>query len=365
MSVNAIGSGRSTSQSLAVAVGVVFGALALLQALRFVIPQAPTPPHLLNHPVFFREGLLSDEEGDAMMALAKELQRFPTNVQDVRFYTALHEHVGEAVPINADGKCDHPLMVPDSKETNCILPGRADVARHYLLTGGMQGLKQSFGTGASRLQSFGRYHFNTTFTQPRFAPARALFEQPSFKEAAKTVCPCVACAAPAPAAADPRAPPPRACAAPRSRSPVRAPATLPRATTRTRACNSISGVLLSTDAFQFNFIIQVRAARGGGGGGVGGGGGSHACARGRSLDKLYRCARRQRTRLCCVSLLAHTAFCGGQLHIDAPYFWGAGRREFPQWLLAVMVFSNLFSEEFIDQVLQLLCGRLAELFLTH
>jgi len=37
-------------------------------------------------------------------------------------------------------------------------------------------------------------------------------------------------------------------------------------------------------------------------------------------------------------------------HIDAPYFWGASRKQFPQWLLAVMVFSGLFEESFIDQV---------------
>ena len=37
-------------------------------------------------------------------------------------------------------------------------------------------------------------------------------------------------------------------------------------------------------------------------------------------------------------------------HIDAPLFWGADRTDFPQWLLAVMVFSNLFREKFIDQV---------------
>jgi hypothetical protein len=38
------------------------------------------------------------------------------------------------------------------------------------------------------------------------------------------------------------------------------------------------------------------------------------------------------------------------LHIDAPYFWGASRFEFPQWLLAAMVFSNLFADHFIHQV---------------
>ena len=38
------------------------------------------------------------------------------------------------------------------------------------------------------------------------------------------------------------------------------------------------------------------------------------------------------------------------LHLDAPYFWGADRFQFPQWLLASMVFSGLFQEQFIDQV---------------
>jgi hypothetical protein len=38
------------------------------------------------------------------------------------------------------------------------------------------------------------------------------------------------------------------------------------------------------------------------------------------------------------------------LHLDAPYFWGASRFEFPQWLLATMVFSGLFQDRFIHQV---------------
>ena len=37
-------------------------------------------------------------------------------------------------------------------------------------------------------------------------------------------------------------------------------------------------------------------------------------------------------------------------HIDAPYFRRATRRTLPQWLLAAMVFSGLFREDFIDQV---------------
>jgi hypothetical protein len=37
-------------------------------------------------------------------------------------------------------------------------------------------------------------------------------------------------------------------------------------------------------------------------------------------------------------------------HLDAPYFWGANRFRFPQWLLVSMVFSGLFQEQFIDQI---------------
>ena len=37
-------------------------------------------------------------------------------------------------------------------------------------------------------------------------------------------------------------------------------------------------------------------------------------------------------------------------HLDAPYFWGANRFQYPQWLLVVMVFSGLFEDIFIPQV---------------
>lgn len=37
-------------------------------------------------------------------------------------------------------------------------------------------------------------------------------------------------------------------------------------------------------------------------------------------------------------------------HVDAVYFWGATRFHVPQWLLAVMVYSGLFQEKFIDQI---------------
>ena len=38
------------------------------------------------------------------------------------------------------------------------------------------------------------------------------------------------------------------------------------------------------------------------------------------------------------------------VHVDSPYFWGASRYHFPQWLLVCMVFSGLFQDIFVDQV---------------
>ena len=38
------------------------------------------------------------------------------------------------------------------------------------------------------------------------------------------------------------------------------------------------------------------------------------------------------------------------LHLDAPYFFGASRFQFPQWVLVSMVFSDLFRARFVDQV---------------
>lgn len=38
------------------------------------------------------------------------------------------------------------------------------------------------------------------------------------------------------------------------------------------------------------------------------------------------------------------------LHLDPPYFFGANRFHFPQWLLVAMEFSNLFAKDFVHQI---------------
>eukprot|EP00163_Fabomonas_tropica_P001901 TRINITY_DN11404_c0_g1_i1.p1 TRINITY_DN11404_c0_g1~~TRINITY_DN11404_c0_g1_i1.p1 ORF type:complete len:432 (+),score=114.06 TRINITY_DN11404_c0_g1_i1:149-1444(+) len=221
-----------------------FAVIALLIASSLKTRVA-IPSHLLGNSATFKSDLLSPKQGDELLTLLKSMKDFPTNSNDVRFYKAEREHVGEAVPL-VGGKCDHPYMVPNTNRTHCVLPGRIDVGRHFILGGGVVGIKAPYNELVSRVLSFGRYMFNLT----DYPVAAKLFRDPKFIALAKEVCP-----------ADKQ----------------------------------------YLDPFQFNFIMQIP---------------------GQTVA----------------------------LHIDAPYFWGATRFQFPQWLLAAMVFSNLFQDKFVDQV---------------
>lgn len=84
-----------------------------------------------------------------------------------------------------DGKCEHPYLVPSPDRTLCILPGRIDVGRHYLVTGGFEGLKENHVSLTSRLLSFGRYMFNYS----EYDEVAKLFNDPRFQQSARSVCP--------------------------------------------------------------------------------------------------------------------------------------------------------------------------------
>jgi hypothetical protein len=195
---------------------------------------------------YYEDGLLSEAQGEMLRDLLKRMKEYPSNTADVSFYKTLHEHVGEARPM-VGGRCTDPLMVPNQNRSECVLAGRIDIGRHFILSGGPTlGLRESYESLVSRVQSFGRYMFDLS----QFPEVRDLFDQPNFLALARRVCP-----------ADKQ----------------------------------------YLDPFQFNFILQLP--------------GQTVAA-----------------------------------HIDGVYFWGATRFQFPQWLLAAMVFSGRFKERFVDQV---------------
>jgi hypothetical protein len=122
---------------------------------------AQMPEHLLHHPIDVIPNMLSESVGDELMDLIKKMKDFPTNTNDLQFYKTKHEHIGEAVPIGSDGKCSHPYLIPSQSKKECVLPGRIDIARHFMLSGGVEGIKEGYDDLVSRVQSFGRYMYAT------------------------------------------------------------------------------------------------------------------------------------------------------------------------------------------------------------
>jgi hypothetical protein len=218
----------------------------MLALLSYLTPE--TPAHLTSHPIHVLPDLLSTKHAAELRELLRTLGEvgLDTNLADTKATLPLHEHVGEAEPISADGTCDHKYLLPSIDGTQCILAQRVDIGMAYMQTGGAMGLKDTYEVAISRLQSFGKYIFDLK----HYPTVQELFATPAFLQVAANTCP------PSKQVLDP---------------------------------------------FQFNLIVQVP---------------------GQTVAT----------------------------HIDGVYFLGADRFDMPQWLLAAMHFSNLWSDLFVDQV---------------
>lgn len=229
----------------------IVGVAVLLFAVALrIIPRAAIPDHLANHKTFYVDDLIDPETRLELVASIRAMKTFGSNVDTTKAtgFVPAYEHTGEAVPVNSDGSCTHTFLIPNAKRTICILPERIDVGKHFIMSGGVDGMKESYADLLDRVSSFARYTFNKDIDN--YPVVKRLFESTKFKSAAMSVCP---------------------------------------------------KEKKFLDPFQFTFILTVP--------------GQTVAA-----------------------------------HLDAPYFWGANRFRFPQWLLVSMVFSNLFNERFVDQI---------------
>ena len=206
------------------------------------------PAHLLGHPVRYFPSLLSASVREELMNLTRTLWELPGVTSAESSYAMTHEHIGEGFdhPTAPDGSCSHAFLAPSSDGRMCILPGRIDVGRHYVATGGFEALKEQHAQLISRVQSFIKYIFSPL----EYSVTARLFSDEGFLAAARSVCP--------------------------AHKPV-------------------------LDPFQTTLIAQVP---------------------GQTVPA----------------------------HLDGVWFHGASRFHVPQWLLAVMAFSGLFADRFIDQV---------------
>ena len=168
----------------------IFLAVVIAALVQFLVSfdrSGRIPTKMLGNSVAVVPEIISKSSAEALRALVKTMGRegYPTNINDLDSYTTTHEHVGEARPIGADGRCDHPFLVPSKDGTLCLLAGRIDIGRHFIMSGGVDGLREPYETLISRTLSFGKYMFNLT----QYPEAAALFKSPQFVAAARKVCP--------------------------------------------------------------------------------------------------------------------------------------------------------------------------------
>eukprot|EP01059_Diplonema_ambulator_P022967 TRINITY_DN38334_c0_g1_i1.p1 TRINITY_DN38334_c0_g1~~TRINITY_DN38334_c0_g1_i1.p1 ORF type:complete len:465 (+),score=58.93 TRINITY_DN38334_c0_g1_i1:152-1546(+) len=147
-------------------------------------PKVRIPEHMTRQSVVQKDNLLEEADARELMETMKAMKVLPSNANDLKFYETKNEHVGEAVPIT-EGGCRHPYMVPNINRTHCILAGRIDIGKHYMKTGGTEGLKEGYSSMVSRLQSFGAYNFDFE----KYPAMVKVFEKDVFQTAAKAVCP--------------------------------------------------------------------------------------------------------------------------------------------------------------------------------
>ena len=109
---------------------------------------------------------------------------FDTNARASIYKNITYEHVGEARPL-VNGRCEHPLTIPSQDKSQCVLPGRVDIALHWLKHGGPNALKEGYAGMISRVQSFGEFIYDLD----KYPIIRELFEASEFQTAAKQICP--------------------------------------------------------------------------------------------------------------------------------------------------------------------------------
>jgi hypothetical protein len=161
-----------------VAVAVVAGIYWMLPARQEI------PAHLKRHPlVDVGRGFLDDATIEALLEMTRSIRTIGTAARDYDMYTAAVDHIGEAVPVNTDGSCPALFLMPNGDKTRCVFPGRSDVGRHYIKSGGTEGRKESFDLLASRVQPFQKLMFdwsqygvaNKLMADEKFTNSRATF----------------------------------------------------------------------------------------------------------------------------------------------------------------------------------------------
>eukprot|EP01084_Bolivina_argentea_P005981 11314_1 len=144
--------------------------------------QPATPPLNPPHSALVLNEFLSEEQHKEMMTMFEELSEFPAAKQD--WTSTEWVSIGEDYDPTPDGECNKRYTILNNETKKCQFPNRVDIARHYIKTGGYNGLKESYSNLIYRLYPFINYQFDA-YKRKEFVD---LFEQPNFVNAVQKIC---------------------------------------------------------------------------------------------------------------------------------------------------------------------------------
>jgi len=94
------------------------------------------------------------------------------------------QHIGEAEPVNAEGKCDEGLFIVGNDDKTCFYGGRIDIFTHFAIGGGFWGAKETIAKLWSSIYAFINY-YPEAIHKPSI---KKLFENPEYKKRINNVC---------------------------------------------------------------------------------------------------------------------------------------------------------------------------------
>ena len=131
-------------------------------------------------PLAVIDDFLPESSIEKLQDLIKRERRFATAVE-ASMETGV-QSMGEAVPVKLDGSCPDDMFAPDGK--TCAFGGRIDIFKHFAITGGFWGAKETVEKLFSSIFTFINYYPNL-IEDPAI---KELFAMPQYTEEINRIC---------------------------------------------------------------------------------------------------------------------------------------------------------------------------------
>jgi len=136
-----------------------------------------------TEPFFTIDNFMSDEDINSLRNFLYEKRRFVTGLDAFSDDRGI-EHIGEGVDADENGNCPKDLY--RTEQGNCFIPGRFDIGKHFFLSGGLTGAKETYEKLLSSIYAYyGILPKDFIETSPIL---ERLFKRPQYVEAMDTLC---------------------------------------------------------------------------------------------------------------------------------------------------------------------------------